>query len=88
MVKSVILALVLSLFLAGPVPAAADAPKTQAACVVMGGKVNKDVYVDYKGQRVYFCCPSCIEVFKKDPEKYLQMLKEQGIAPEKAPAAK
>jgi YHS domain-containing protein len=87
MVKSVILALVLSLFLAGPVPAA-DAPKTQAACVVMGGKVNKDVYADYKGQRVYFCCASCIEVFKKDPEKYLQMLKEQGITPEKAPAAK
>ena len=87
MVKSVILALVLALFPLGPV-LAADAPKTQAACVVMGGKVNKDVYVDYKGQRVYFCCPSCIEVFKKDPEKYLQMLKELGIAPEKAPAAK
>jgi len=62
--------------------------KTQVACPVQGGKINKDLYVDYKGQRVYFCCPSCIEVFKKDPEGYLRKMREQGVIPEKSPAGK
>ncbi len=84
-IKRVILALSLTFFLAGPALAAAQ---PQAACLVMGGKVNKEVYVDYQGQRVYFCCPACIEVFKKDPEKYLQKMKEQGVAPEKTPQGK
>jgi YHS domain-containing protein len=43
-----------------------------AVCPVMGGKINPKLYVDHNGQRVYFCCPSCIEVFKKDPGKYLK----------------
>ena len=84
-IKLAILTLILAVFLAGPVLAAA-APKT--TCPVMGGKINKEVYTDYQGQRIYFCCAGCIGVFKKDPEKYLQKMKEQGVTPEKAPAAK
>jgi YHS domain-containing protein len=82
--KSMMLILVLALFLAGPVLAAAQ----QTTCPVLGGKVNKEVYADYKGQWVYFCCPGCDAEFKKDPEKYLQKMKEQGVTPEKAPAGK
>jgi len=26
--------------------------------------------IDYKGKSYYFCCSSCIEDFKKDPDKY------------------
>lgn len=26
---------------------------------------------EYEGKIYYFCCPSCKEPFKKDPEKYL-----------------
>ncbi|MEW6657078.1 MAG: YHS domain-containing protein [Thermodesulfobacteriota bacterium] len=86
-IKLVILTLVLALFLAGPVPAAAPA-KPQTTCPVLGGNISKNVYADYKGQRVYFCCKGCDDEFKKDPEKYLQKMKEQGVTPEKAPAAK
>lgn len=25
---------------------------------------------EYKGKTYYFCCPECIEEFKKDPDKY------------------
>jgi len=65
---------------------AAAQAKAQATCPVLGGNINKDVYVDYKGQRVYFCCAACIPEFQKDPEKYLEKLKAQGITPEKSPA--
>ena len=85
--KSMLLMLVLALFLAGPVLAAAPA-KPQTTCPVLGGNVDRQVYVDYQGQRIYFCCPGCDAEFKKNPEKYLQTMKEQGITPEKTPAAK
>jgi len=26
----------------------------------------------YKGKIYYFCCPHCLEAFKKDPEKYVE----------------
>ena len=40
--------------------------KPQTQCPVMGGAVDKDVYLDYQGQRVYFCCESCKGEFKKN----------------------
>ena len=49
----------------------------QTTCPVMGGEINKDLYVDYKGRRVYFCCPGCPEKFKENPEKYVQKLEAQ-----------
>jgi YHS domain-containing protein len=88
-IKLVILTLVLALFLAGPVlAAAAPQPQSQATCPVLGGKINKEIYTDYKGQRIYFCCAGCIADFKKNPDKYLQKMKEQGVTPDKTPAAK
>ena len=45
----------------------------------MGGKIDKDVYVDYQGQRVYFCCPSCKENFLKDPDKYFEKIEKDGV---------
>ncbi|MBP1738280.1 MAG: hypothetical protein H6Q48_573 [Deltaproteobacteria bacterium] len=59
--------------------------KDQTTCPVMGGLVNKNIYADYQGNRVYFCCPPCLKEFKKDPEKYVKKMKEQGIALAKSP---
>ncbi len=53
----------------------------QTTCPVRGDPINKDVYVDYKGKRVYFCCAGCPNVFNKDPEKYLKILADRGEAP-------
>jgi len=86
-IKLVMLMLVLTLFLRGPVLAAA-APQPQTTCPVLCGKISKEIYTDYKGQRIYFCCTGCDAEFKKDPEKYLQKMKEQGVTPEKAPPGK
>jgi YHS domain-containing protein len=98
--KTIFLALTLVAFAAGglwaaetkPAPAAKAAPpaaapgQPQTQCPVLGGKINKNVYADYKGQRIYFCCAGCDKEFKKDPEKYLKKLRDQGITLEPAPA--
>ncbi len=58
---------------------AVKSESAQTLCPVMGNEINKDVYVDHEGHRVYFCCEPCIEKFKADPDKYLKSMKSQGI---------
>ncbi|MEW6657301.1 MAG: YHS domain-containing protein [Thermodesulfobacteriota bacterium] len=91
---TLILALVLAFSMAGtgwvaaPPLMESKAAKAQAACPVQGGKINKALYVDYKGQRIYFCCKECIPIFQKDPEAYLKKMREQGAVPERSPGGK
>jgi YHS domain-containing protein len=66
-------------FLMTPALTAAKDCQTQKKCPVMGGTINKDVYADYEGKRVYFCCESCISTFKKDPAKYVKKLEGEGV---------
>ncbi|MBT3295451.1 MAG: HlyD family efflux transporter periplasmic adaptor subunit [Verrucomicrobia bacterium] len=54
----------------------------QTNCPVMGGAINKDVYADHEGQRVYFCCAGCDGRFREDPEKYLAIMRAKGVEPE------
>ena len=46
----------------------------QTDCPIMGMAVDKSVYTEYKGKKVYFCCAGCINTFKEDPKKYLSKL--------------
>jgi len=46
----------------------------QTTCPVMGNPINKDIFIEYEGKKVYFCCPDCIEKFKAEPEKYIAKL--------------
>ncbi len=82
----------LALALLAPAAGWAQGPaapiKPQITCPVLGGNIDKNVYADYKGKRIYFCCKGCDEAFKNNPEKYMQKLKEQGVTPEDAPAGK
>jgi len=59
---------------------------TQTICPVMGNPINKDIYTDYKGKRVYFCCNACVGTFNKDPEKYMKKMADEGVKLEDAPA--
>ena len=61
--------------------------KVQATCPVEGGKINKKIFVDHDGKRVYLCCADCIAEFKKDPATYVKKLIDAGVTPEPAPAA-
>ena len=55
-----------------------DEIPSQALCPVMGGKINKAIFTDYNGKRVYFCCPPCVKAFESDPEKYMKALEEMS----------
>jgi YHS domain-containing protein len=46
----------------------------QTVCPVTGDKIDKNVFVDYKGKKVYFCCADCKAKFEAEPEKYLPKL--------------
>lgn len=72
----------------GPGAAGVVKADAQAKCPVLGGNIDKNVYVDYQGKRVYFCCKACVDEFNKDPEKYMKKMEAAGVTPEKAPAKK
>ena len=84
--KTLFLALALTAFAAGGLWAAD--PKPQTLCPVLAGTIDKNVYADYRGKRIYFCCKGCDNEFKKDPEKYMKKLKDEGVTLEAAPSGK
>ncbi len=46
----------------------------QTMCPVMDAPINKNLFVEYEGKKVYFCCPGCEAEFTSNPEKYLDKL--------------
>jgi YHS domain-containing protein len=47
----------------------------QTTCPVMeGNPIDKTLFVEYKGKKVYFCCKECEGKFLADPEKYVAKL--------------
>ena len=61
--------------------------KQQTVCPVMGGVVNTNLFADFGGKRVYFCCAGCPAQFKKDPAKYIAKLEQSGVTLDQTPAA-
>ncbi|MHC4742011.1 MAG: YHS domain-containing protein, partial [Planctomycetota bacterium] len=62
-----------------PTPAESGTPAVtttvaQKTCPIMGKEINESISTEYKGQKVYFCCPPCVDKFKADPEKYVKDL--------------
>ena len=82
--KALILALALTAFVGGGLWAAEAKPQT--TCPVLAGNIDKNVYADYQGKRIYFCCKGCDTEFNKDPEKYMKKLQEDGVTLEPTPA--
>ena len=46
----------------------------QTTCPIMDSPINKALFTEYKGKKVYFCCPGCKERFEAEPEKYIAKL--------------
>lgn len=63
------------------------AAKAQAVCAVCGNPMNKEIFSDVDGKRVYFCCAECKAKFDADPKTYLEKMQKDGITPEAIPAA-
>jgi len=57
------------------VGANASETDTNAICPVMeGNPVDPNIFVEYEGKRVYFCCNRCKALFSEDPAAYLARL--------------
>ncbi len=61
---------------AAPADAAqVEVAMVQKTCPVMeGNPINKAIFVEYKGEKIYFCCKGCPETFLANPEKYVAKL--------------
>lgn len=48
-------------------------------CPVMGEKIDEKTKAtyEYKGKIYNFCCPMCIESFKKNPESYIKNIEKE-----------
>jgi YHS domain-containing protein len=58
-----------------PAAPAVAAAAEQTICPVMAGNpIDKNVFVEYQGKKVYFCCTQCKGEFEKEPQKYLSKL--------------
>ena len=55
----------------------------QANCPVMGNPIDKSLYADHNGKRVYFCCQMCLPQFKKNPKAFIKKLESKGVELEK-----
>jgi len=58
---------------------AKDSVAVNRTCPVMGGKIRADTpySVEYKGQKIGFCCPACVKAFKANPEKYMKKIEAE-----------
>ncbi len=68
--------------------ALAEKKQIQSKCPIMGNAITKELYVDYKGSRVFFCCKGCIPAFNKDPDKFISRMEKKGIELASTPAKK
>jgi len=56
----------------------------QTTCPVMGGAIDKEIFVEYKEKKVYFCCEPCKGKFNDAAETYIAKLPQfnQATQPE------
>ena len=46
----------------------------QTLCPIMDAPINTDIFVEYQGKKVYFCCSGCETKFLENPEEYVTKL--------------
>ena len=62
-----------------------EAVNPQTSCPIMHQPINKNLYVDYQGKRLYVCCHACVAEARRNPAKYIKQLEAAGITLERAP---
>lgn len=69
------IAIMTMLLLALHMTAKAESEPIQTTCPVMlGNPIDPSLFVDHEGQRIYFCCKMCINMFTENPQEYLTNL--------------
>jgi hypothetical protein len=72
--------------LASSISAKATRPHTgQTRCPVMGGPIDRGLYVDAHGKRVYLCCAACADAVRVEPDMYIEKIRQRGETVEATP---
>ena len=58
-------------------PTDVEAAIAQKTCPVMAGPIDKNIFTEYQGRKIYFCCQACLDKFKAEPEKYIKKVDEE-----------
>jgi len=51
----------------------------QTKCPVSGKAIDASKVTEYKGKKVYFCCPNCSKAFTKNPEKFTSKIPQLNV---------
>lgn len=62
-------------------------PRLQTHCPVMGGLIDRSLYHDHAGQRIYVCCAGCLDDVRERADDIIREQRDQGIVFEKSPEA-
>ena len=58
---------------------ASESPQTR--CPMTGERIDKSIYVDARGKRIYACCPGCKKGIAANPEKAIAKIAAKGETP-------
>lgn len=58
---------------------------TQTEDPVTGEPTSKDIYVDYRGMRIYFADQDSLASFEMDPDEYVRQMSAKGVIIQKSP---
>lgn len=81
--KKILFSVVCAFLLSGGVSVLAETTDVKkddyplTTCIVSGqelGSMGDAIEYDHEGTLVKFCCAGCVDVFKEDPVKYLEIL--------------
>ncbi len=67
----------------GPAEEAKGGPQT--SCPIKGEPIDKKIFVDREGKRVYLCCEDCRKTFNADGDAQIQKMTEAGVILEDTP---
>jgi uncharacterized membrane protein/YHS domain-containing protein len=62
-------------------PLSDQAPANEYCPVTTSEKADPNIFVDFEGQRIHFCCQKCKRDFLADPEEYIGNLKLASTEP-------
>lgn len=64
-----------------------EAPRVQTVCPVMNKPVDRTLFVDADGKRLYVCCEACVKIVGQSRAKYFAKAEAGGVVLDRAPSA-
>ncbi len=52
----------------------------QTKDAISGKPISWNIYTDYEGKRIFFCCNGSKKDFKDNPQRYLTEFQKQGVS--------